>query len=137
MRMSDAAVTNSENTTNVLLCTFKTLRRDAVRAKSPSSCRMKWSCLVASVWRRSPVISGLFPERPAVSAALLSRSAAVFRRRSSLFPAGLSHTVEAFFPPPLSKKKSLLPLRLACYRLILRSGQHLQDRHSLLDAVFC
>lgn len=82
------------------------LARGLGRKKALGSCNMEWFCLVASVWRRSPLFSGLFSERPAVSAALPSRSAAVFRRRSSLFSVGLSHTGEAFFP--LRSQKNLL-----------------------------
>lgn len=51
----------------------------------------------------------LLSERPAVFAPMLSRSAAVFRRRSSLFPAGLSHTGEAFFPLRSLNPSLLLP----------------------------
>lgn len=97
------------------------LARGLGRKKALGSCNMEWFCLVASVWRRSPLFSGLFSERPAVSAALPSRSAAVFRRRSSLFSVGLSHTGEAFFP--LRSQKNLLLTSLShslspvCYRL--------------------
>lgn len=57
----------------------------------------------------------LLSERPAVFATMLSRSAAVFRRRSSLFSAGLSHTGEAFFPLRSQKKPHLFSyLSLSC-----------------------